>query len=104
MRVGGLARFMPGVSSLRHYQRAWLRGDVIAGVTVAAYLVPQVMAYSEVAGLAPVAGPWAIMGSLLVYSVFGSGCCALSAGPGGWVSSPTCCRAQCSSGTWRASR
>ena len=43
-------RLLPGPGHLRHYQRSWLRGDVIAGVTVAAYLVPQVMAYAEVAG------------------------------------------------------
>lgn len=39
-----------------NYQRSWLRGDLVAGVTVAAYLVPQVMAYATVAGLRPVAG------------------------------------------------
>jgi hypothetical protein len=43
-------RLLPGPGHLRHYQRSWLRGDVITGVTVAAYLVPQVMAYAEVAG------------------------------------------------------
>jgi sulfate permease, SulP family len=36
----------PGLGTLRGYRRAWLRGDLIAGVTVAAYLVPQVMAYA----------------------------------------------------------
>ena len=39
----------PGLTVLRGYRRAWLRGDLIAGVTVAAYLVPQVMAYAAVA-------------------------------------------------------
>ena len=41
---------------LRGYRRTWLRGDLLAGVTVAAYLIPQVMAYAQVAGL-PVAVP-----------------------------------------------
>ena len=59
---------------------SWLRGDVLAGVTVAAYLVPQVMAYAEVAGLPPVAGLWAIVGPLLVYAVLGSSR-QLSVGP-----------------------
>jgi high affinity sulfate transporter 1 len=36
----------PGLSQFRGYQRDWLRGDVVAGLTVAAYLVPQVMAYA----------------------------------------------------------
>ena len=61
-----------GIAALRHYQVAWLRADVLAGVTVAAYLVPQVMAYAQVAGLPPVAGLWAALGPLLVYFVLGS--------------------------------
>lgn len=57
---------------LRGYDRAWLRGDMLGGVTVAAYLVPQVMAYAAVAGLPPVTGLWASTGPLLVYAVLGS--------------------------------
>jgi hypothetical protein len=57
---------------LRHYRRAWLRGDVVAGGTVAAYLVPQVMAYAEVTSLPPVTGLWAAMGHYLLYAVLGS--------------------------------
>ncbi|GAB1516719.1 SulP family inorganic anion transporter [Actinophytocola sp. KF-1] len=65
---------------LRGYRRDWLRPDVLAGVTVAAYLIPQVMAYADVAGLAPAAGLWTIVGSLLAYAVFGSSR-QLSVGP-----------------------
>jgi high affinity sulfate transporter 1 len=57
---------------LRHYRRGWLRADVLAGVTVAGYLIPQVMAYAEVAGLPPVVGLWAIVAPLAVYAVLGS--------------------------------
>ena len=78
--MGRSASLTPGLSRLRHYQRAWLRGDMLAGITVAAYLVPQVMAYAVVAGLPPVAGLWAVMGSLLVYAVLGSSQ-QLSVGP-----------------------
>lgn len=39
-------------------RRQWLRGDLLAGVTVAAYLVPQVMAYAEVPGLLAAAELW----------------------------------------------
>jgi len=74
------SRFLPGIHVLRHYRRAWLRGDVVAGCTVAAYLVPQVMAYAEVAGLPPVTGLWAALGPLLVYAVLGSSR-QLSVGP-----------------------
>ena len=65
---------------LRGYQRSWLRGDLIAGVTVAAYLVPQVMAYATVAGLPPVAGLWAALPALVVYALLGSSR-SLSMGP-----------------------
>jgi high affinity sulfate transporter 1 len=66
---------------LRSYRRSWLRADVLAGITVAAYLIPQVMAYAEgVAGVPAVAGLWAIMGPLAVYAVLGSSR-QLSVGP-----------------------
>lgn len=71
---------LPGVHVALGYRKAWLRGDVLAGVTVAAYLVPQVMAYAEVAGLPAVAGLWAAAASLLVYAVLGSSP-QLSVGP-----------------------
>ncbi len=75
------ARAVPrGVRLLRDYRRGWLRPDVLAGVTVAAYLIPQVMAYADVAGLAPEVGLWTIVSSLLVYTVFGSSR-QLSVGP-----------------------
>lgn len=64
----------------RGYRRAWLIGDVVAGLSVTAYLVPQVMAYAEVAGLPPVTGLWAIIGPLIVYAFLGSSR-LLSVGP-----------------------
>ena len=73
-------RLLPGLWQLRHYQRGWLRGDVLAGVTVAAYLVPQVMAYAEVAGLPAITGLWAVVGPLAVYAILGSSR-QLSVGP-----------------------
>ena len=75
-----VATTFPGLSTLRHYERGWLRGDVLAGITVAAYLMPQVMAYAEVAGLPPVAGLLGDRRALLVYAVFGSSR-QLSVGP-----------------------
>jgi high affinity sulfate transporter 1 len=65
---------------LRGYQRAWLRWDILAGLTVAAYLVPQVMAYGVLAGLPPVAGLWAAIPSLALYAFIGSSR-QLSVGP-----------------------
>jgi len=71
---------LPGLAQFRAYKRDWLRGDLVAGVTVAAYLVPQVMAYATVAGLPPVAGLWAALVPMAVYAVLGSSR-QLSVGP-----------------------
>lgn len=71
---------LPGLRRLRAYQPSWLRGDVLAGVTVAAYLVPQCMAYGELAGVAPIAGLWAILPAMLLYALIGSSP-QLSVGP-----------------------
>ena len=65
---------------LRHYESSWFRGDLVAGVTVAAYLVPQCMAYAGVAGLPPLAGLWAAVAALLTYALLGSSR-RLSVGP-----------------------
>src|SRR3954470_11086524 len=74
------ARLLPGLATLRGYRRPWLRGDVLAGLTVAAYLVPQVMAYAGLAGLPPVTGLWAILAPLGLYVLLGSSR-QLSVGP-----------------------
>ena len=65
---------------LAGYRRSWLRGDLVAGVTVTAYLVPQVMAYAELAGLPAATGLWASVGALTAYAVLGTSP-ILSAGP-----------------------
>lgn len=84
MRVPRAAQMVtgwaPGATDLRHYRRNWLRGDVLAGVTVAAYLIPQVMAYATLAGLPPVAGLWAALIPMIVYAILGSSR-QLSVGP-----------------------
>ncbi|HTN80211.1 MAG TPA: SulP family inorganic anion transporter [Acidimicrobiales bacterium] len=60
-------------TSLTHgYQRKWLRGDVIAGLTVWAVLVPEALAYASIAGVSPVVGLYAAPGALLLYAAFGS--------------------------------
>jgi high affinity sulfate transporter 1 len=59
-------------SSLAGYQPAWLRGDLIAGLTVWAVLVPESLAYATIAGVSPVVGLYAAPAALLMYAVFGS--------------------------------
>ena len=72
--------YAPGVAQFRSYRLGWLRGDVAAGLTVAAYLVPQVMAYAALAGLPPISGLWAALVALAAYVIFGSSR-QLSVGP-----------------------
>ncbi len=57
---------MPG------YQRSWLPLDVIAGLTVCAILVPEGMAYAELAGMPPETAFYAAPIALLAYAVLGS--------------------------------
>lgn len=74
------SEWLPGVAQLRTYRRGWLRGDVVAGLTVTAYLVPQVMAYATLAGVAAVTGLWVAVIAISVYVVLGSSR-QLSVGP-----------------------
>ncbi len=66
------ARFLPGLAVLRHYQGAWLRPDLVAGVTVGAMLIPQSMGYAELAGMPPQYGFYAVIAPLVVYALVGS--------------------------------
>ncbi len=76
----GLLRRLPGLHRLLHYQRKWLRGDILAGITVSAYLIPQCMAYGELVGVPPIVGLWSILPAMLIYALFGSSR-QLSVGP-----------------------
>jgi len=60
------------VGSLSDYQRAWLRPDIIAGLTVWAVLVPEALAYATIAGVPPVVGLYAAVPSLILYAAAGS--------------------------------
>ncbi len=57
---------------LSAYERSWLATDVLAGTTVWALLVPQALAYSQLAGLPPVHGLYAALGALALYGLFGT--------------------------------
>lgn len=70
-RIGGLERWVPGLRMARTYERGWLRPDLVAGVVLAAILVPQGMAYAELAGLPAVTGLYTTVACLVGYAVFG---------------------------------
>ncbi|WP_410498256.1 SulP family inorganic anion transporter [Chitinibacter sp. S2-10] len=57
---------------MQHYHRDWLTGDITASLIVALLLIPQGLAYAQLAGLPPMAGLYASIGPLLVYGFFGS--------------------------------
>ncbi len=67
----GIAKWIPGLWTVRTYDRRWVRSDVVAGVVLAAILVPQGLAYAELAGLPPVTGLYTSIGCLVGYAVFG---------------------------------
>ncbi len=68
---GAIEQWVPGLHTARTYQRSWLRHDVVAGVVLAAILVPQGMAYAELAGLPAVTGLYTTVACLVGYAVFG---------------------------------
>ena len=67
-----LARFIPILAWLPHYDRSWLSMDVIAGLTLWGLVVPEAMAYAGIAGLPPQAGLYTLLAALLVYALLGT--------------------------------
>ena len=72
LRPALLTRMVPGVVELSRYRRRWLRPDLLAGLAVWAVVVPQGLAYGELAGLPPVAGLYTALGALVLYPLLGS--------------------------------
>jgi high affinity sulfate transporter 1 len=63
---------LPVFTWLPGYDRGWLRGDLVAGLTVWAVLIPEALAYATIAGVSPVVGLYAAPGALILYAAFGS--------------------------------
>ena len=80
----GLARYVPAVGWLRAYQGPWLRGDLVAGVTTAAVVIPQAMAYATIAGLPVQTGLYVATVPVLVYALAGTPGRCRSAPPRPW--------------------
>src|SRR3954452_9458905 len=62
--------WLPIVAQFRSYDRRWLRGDLIAGITVAALIVPKNLGYAGIAGIPLQNGLYAAAAGALLYSVF----------------------------------
>jgi len=67
-----LLRYMPILGWLPKYQRTWLRTDLIAGLTVVALLIPEGMAYAQIAGMPPQTAFYAAPIGLLAFAIFGT--------------------------------
>jgi high affinity sulfate transporter 1 len=61
----------PGLRTLRSYRREWASHDLVAGLVLTALLVPQGMAYAELAGLPAITGLYTSILCLIGYAVFG---------------------------------
>src|SRR6478736_1706090 len=68
---GRLEAWVPGIRVLRTYERGWLSRDLIAGIVLVTLLVPQGMAYAELAGLPPITGLYTTVVCLIAYAFVG---------------------------------
>ncbi|MET4156933.1 sulfate permease [Agromyces sp. PvR057] len=71
-RRPGVARFIPLLGWIRGYDRRWLAGDLIAGVTVAALIVPKNLGYAGIAGVPLQNGLYAAAAGAILYGIFGT--------------------------------
>jgi hypothetical protein len=67
--MGTLARWLPGLATLRDYQRGWLRHDLVAGLVLTTMLVPVGIAYAVASGLPGVYGLYATIVPLIAYAL-----------------------------------
>jgi SulP family sulfate permease len=75
-----LSSYLPITKWAKNYNRDWLRPDIIAGITVGAFTIPEVIAFVSLANLPPEIGLYSAMVALLVYMVLGTSR-QLSVGP-----------------------
>ena len=68
----GWRTLLPPLQWLPGYERAWLKRDIVAGVTLAAYAIPVSLAYATLAGLPPEYGVYCYLVAGLAYALFGS--------------------------------
>jgi SulP family sulfate permease len=64
--------YLPIADWLFHYQKDWLRPDLIAGLTAAAVVIPKAMAYATIAGLPVQVGLYTALVPMVIYAVMGT--------------------------------
>ena len=62
----GLRRYVSILDGIRPYQRAWLRNDIVAGITLAALAIPTTMGYTQIAGMPVITGLYTILFPLAI--------------------------------------
>ena len=67
-----MKKYLPILTWISTYKKAWLSNDIAAGLTIGVMLVPQGMAYAMIAGLPPVYGLYAAMVPQVIYAIFGT--------------------------------
>ena len=67
-----LTRYVPILGGIAPYRRAWLSQDMLAGVTLAALAIPEVMGYTKIAGTPVITGLYTILVPVIAFAIFGS--------------------------------
>ncbi|PWU24629.1 MAG: sodium-independent anion transporter [Candidatus Rokuibacteriota bacterium] len=70
--ASGLSRYVSLFGSIRPYDRSWLSRDVIAGITLAALAIPEVMGYTKIAGTPVITGLYTMLIPVVAFALFGS--------------------------------
>ena len=65
-----LKNILPILDWLPNYKKEWLKGDLVAGLTVGIMLIPQGIAYALIAGLPPIYGLYTALIPQIVYAIF----------------------------------
>jgi len=71
-RRSGLGRFVSVLEGIRPYQRGWLQADIVAGITLAALAIPEVMGYTKIAGMPVITGLYTILIPIAAFALLGS--------------------------------
>ena len=69
---GKMTKYFPILGWLPHYQAAWLRLDLVAGLTAGAVVIPQALAYATIAGLPVQVGLYVALVPMFVYALLGT--------------------------------
>ena len=70
--AGTRGRWFSILDGIRPYQRSWLGADIVAGITLAALAIPEVMGYTKIAGMPVITGLYTILIPIAAFALFGS--------------------------------